>query len=48
MAKAGGSKTMMELLQIGHLDSPFEGDTLKEITQDIEAQLNSISEDDLK
>lgn len=48
MAKAGGSKTMMELLQIGHLASPFEGDTLKEITADIETQLNSVSEDELK
>lgn len=48
MAKAGGSKTLLELIKLGNMKSPFEGDTLKETVAAIETALDAVSEDDLK
>lgn len=44
MAKAGGTKTLLELVKLGHLKSPFDADVLQEIVEKIEHQLDSIPE----
>lgn len=48
MAEYGGSKTLLELVEIGHLQSPFDPQVLKTIVEKIESQLNQVSEKDLQ
>lgn len=48
MAKAGGKKTFGELIELGHLKSPFEDGTIAEVVAQIKQKLATTSEDDLK
>lgn len=48
ICKVGGSKTFLEICELGHLVSPFKEGSLKEIIATIEDYLASISEEELK
>ncbi|WP_179395677.1 M3 family oligoendopeptidase [Lacticaseibacillus absianus] len=47
MAKAGGSKTLLELIALGHLRSPFEAGALDDTLTAVKAQLDSVDDSQL-
>ncbi|WP_243682008.1 M3 family metallopeptidase [Lacticaseibacillus manihotivorans] len=47
MAKAGGSQTLMELIQTGHLCSPFEAATLKDTLDAVQQALDAVDDTQL-
>ncbi|WP_071131389.1 M3 family oligoendopeptidase [Enterococcus timonensis] len=48
ICQVGGSQTFMEILETGHLTSPFEDGAMTGIIENISNYLSSISEDQLK
>ncbi|MHA3066381.1 M3 family oligoendopeptidase [Lacticaseibacillus saniviri] len=44
MAKAGGSQTLLQLIQTGHLASPFEPSTLADTLKPIQAALDAVDD----
>ncbi|WP_125604298.1 M3 family oligoendopeptidase [Lapidilactobacillus bayanensis] len=48
MAEAGGKQTFAELIDLGHLQSPFAPDTIRNVVAKIKTQLAGISEEQLR
>ncbi|MCR1954776.1 M3 family oligoendopeptidase [Clostridioides mangenotii] len=45
MCKAGGSKSFVEMIEIGNLNSPFEKNTIREVIDAVELYIENINED---
>ena len=47
ICKIGGTKSFLEIVEIGNLESPFEENTMKNISQKVGALLENIKDSDL-
>ena len=45
--QVGGTKSFLEIVEIGNLESPFEENTMKNISQKVGALLENIKDSDL-